>query len=143
MERSPVSSTADIKRVFALQRAHQWEAKASTAEQRKEKLRKLKAAVEAHADEIIAAVRQDTRKPENEVRVTEVLNVLGNIDRNIANLDDWMKPVEVSPSWATATKLATVATAKTATDTAPTSPERSAGPPTASRKTRHSSLCGS
>lgn len=98
MERSPVSNTADIKRVFALQRAHQWEAKASTAEQRKEKLRKLKAAVEAHAGEIVAAVRQDTRKPENEVRVTELLNVLGNIDRNIANLDEWMKPVEVSPS---------------------------------------------
>ena len=46
-----------IERVFALQQAHQWEAKASTAEQRKEKLRKLKSAVEAHADEIVAAVK--------------------------------------------------------------------------------------
>ncbi len=41
--------------------------------------RKLKAAVEAHADEIVAAVLEDTRKPEGEIRVTEVLNVLGNI----------------------------------------------------------------
>ena len=41
-----------IERVFALQHAQQWEAKASTAEQRKAKLRKLKAAVEAHAAEI-------------------------------------------------------------------------------------------
>lgn len=89
---------ADIERVFALQRAHQWKMKATSAEQRKDKLRKLKTAIEAHADEIVAAVRQDTRKPENEVRVTELLNVLGNIDRNIANLDEWMKPVEVSPS---------------------------------------------
>jgi aldehyde dehydrogenase (NAD+) len=88
----------DIDRVFALQRAHQWDVKATTAEQRKQKLRKLKAAVEAHAEEIVAAVRQDTRKPDNEIRVTELLNVLGNIDRNISNLDDWMKPVEVSPS---------------------------------------------
>ena len=87
-----------IERVFALQKAHQWETKASTAEQRKEKLRKLKAAVEAHGDELLAAVKQDTRKPENEIRVTELLNVIGNIDRNIANLDEWMKPVEVSPS---------------------------------------------
>lgn len=88
----------DIERVFALQRAHQWEVKATSAEQRKQKLGKLKAAVEAHAEEIVAAVRQDTRKPENEIRVTELLNVLGNIDRNISNLDDWMKPVEVAPS---------------------------------------------
>jgi aldehyde dehydrogenase (NAD+) len=89
---------AEIHRVFALQRAHQWEMKVTTAEQRKEKLRRLKAAVEAHADEIVAAVSQDTRKPENEIRVTEILNVLANIDRNIAHLDEWMQPVEVSPS---------------------------------------------
>ena len=89
---------AEMQRIFALQRAHQWEAKASTAEQRKDKLRRLKAAVETNAEAIIAAVKQDTRKPEAEIRVTEVLNVLGNIDRNIANLDEWMKPVEVTPS---------------------------------------------
>ena len=47
---------ADIERVFALQRAHQWEMKATTAEQRKERLRKLKSAVEAHGDEIVAAL---------------------------------------------------------------------------------------
>jgi len=89
---------AEIERVFALQQAHQWEAKASTAEQRKEKLRKLKSAVEAHADEIVAAVKQDTRKPEGEIKVTEILGVIGNIQKNIDNLDEWMKPVEVIPS---------------------------------------------
>ena len=89
---------ADIERVFSLQQAHQWETKASTAEQRKEKLRKLKSAVEAHAEEIVAAVKQDTRKPEQEIRVTEILGVIGNIQRNIDNLDEWMKPVEVIPS---------------------------------------------
>jgi aldehyde dehydrogenase (NAD+) len=87
-----------IERVFALQQAHQWEAKASTAGQRKEKLRKLKSAVERHADEIVAAVKQDTRKPEAEIRVTEVLGVIGNIQKNIDNLEEWMKPVEVVPS---------------------------------------------
>lgn len=89
---------AEIERVFALQQAHQWEMKATTAEQRKEKLRKLKSAVEAHADEVVAAVKRDTRKPENEIRVTEILNVVANIQRNIDNLADWMKPVEVVPS---------------------------------------------
>jgi aldehyde dehydrogenase (NAD+) len=89
---------ADIERVFLLQQAHQWDVKAATAEQRKEKLRKLKSAVEAHGDEIVAAVKQDTRKPEGEIRITEFLNVTANIERNISNLVEWMKPVEVVPS---------------------------------------------
>jgi len=90
--------SSDIARVFALQQAHQWDAKASTAEQRKAKLAKLKAAVEAHADDIVAAVLADTRKPEGEIRVTEVLNVLANIQLNIDGLSDWMRPTEVTPS---------------------------------------------
>ena len=90
--------SSDIARVFALQQAHQWDAKASTAEQRKAKLAKLKAAVEAHADDIVAAVLEDTRKPEGEIRVTEVLNVLANIQLNIDGLGDWMTPTEVTPS---------------------------------------------
>jgi aldehyde dehydrogenase (NAD+) len=81
-----------------LQREHQWDVKASKAGERKAKLARLKAAVEAHADDIVAAVRQDTRKPEQEIRVTEVLNVTGNIQRNIDNLDEWMKPTEITPS---------------------------------------------
>lgn len=72
--------------------------KATSAEQRKARLRKLKSALEAHGDELVAAVKQDTRKPEGEIRVTELLNVMGNIDRNISNLEEWMKPVEVVPS---------------------------------------------
>lgn len=97
---APVAAdqSKDIARVFALQQEHQWDVKASTSEERKAKLAKLKAAVEAHADDIIAAVRQDTRKPVGEIRVTEVLNVLGNIQRNIDNLDQWMAPTEVTPS---------------------------------------------
>ena len=90
--------SAEIDRVFALQQAHQWEMKATTAEQRKDKLRKLKSAVEAHADQIVAAVKQDTRKPDGEIKVTEILNVVANVERNINNLDEWMKPVEVVPS---------------------------------------------
>ncbi len=90
--------SGDIARVFALQQDNQWNVKASTAAERKAKLAKLKAAVEAHTDAIIAAVLEDTRKPEGEIRVTEVLNVLGNIQRNIDNLDAWMAPTEVATS---------------------------------------------
>jgi aldehyde dehydrogenase (NAD+) len=90
--------STDIARVFALQQAHQWETKATSTAQRKEKLGKLKSAVESHADEIVAAVKQDTRKPDGEIRVTEVLGVIGNIQKNIDNLDEWMQAVEVIPS---------------------------------------------
>ena len=90
--------TAEIARVFAVQQAHQWQVKASGAAERKAKLARLKAAVEAHADAIVAAVLEDTRKPEGEIRVTEVLNITANIQRNIDNLDAWMAPTEVTPS---------------------------------------------
>ena len=88
----------EISRVFALQQAHQWDVKASGVEERVAKLQKLKDAVEAHADDIVAAVLQDTRKPEGEIRVTEVLNILGNIQLTIDNLADWMEPTMVTPS---------------------------------------------
>ncbi len=91
-------SKEELERVFALQQAHQWDVKASDAETRKAKLAKLKEAVGAHTDDIIAAVLEDTRKPEGEIRVTEVLNILGNIQRNIDSLDEWMKPTVVQTS---------------------------------------------
>ena len=95
---TPEDVNVEIERIFALQRANQWDIKASSAELRNAKLQKLKAAVEAHADDIVAAVKKDTRKPEQEIRITEVMNVTGNIQRNIDNLDDWMEPVNVVPS---------------------------------------------
>lgn len=88
----------DIARVFDLQRTHQWDLKATGADERKAKLARLKAAVETHADAIVAAVQKDTRKPEGEIRVTEVLNVVGNIQLNIDSLEEWMQPTEVTPS---------------------------------------------
>ncbi len=88
----------EIARVFELQRQHQWDVKASGVEDRRAKLAKLKASIEAHADDIVAAVLKDTRKPEGEIRVTEVLNILGNIQLNIDSLEDWMKPTEVIPT---------------------------------------------
>lgn len=88
----------EMERIFALQKAHQWETKASTAEQRKARLQRLKEAIEAHADEIIEAVKKDTRKPEGEVKITEYLGIIGHIDRAINNLEEWMQPVEVQPS---------------------------------------------
>jgi aldehyde dehydrogenase (NAD+) len=100
MANSPQSANVsdEIARIFALQQANQWNVKASTAAERKSKLMKLKGSVEKHADAIFAAVMDDTRKPEAEIRTTEVMGVVGNIQRNIDNLDSWMAPTEVTPS---------------------------------------------
>jgi aldehyde dehydrogenase (NAD+) len=95
---SSTPTNSEIARIFALQQANQWKVKASTAAERKAKLAKLKSAVESHADAIVAAVLEDTRKPEGEIRTTEVMGVLGNIQRNIDNLDAWMTPIDVIPS---------------------------------------------
>ncbi|HEU4650598.1 MAG TPA: aldehyde dehydrogenase family protein [Croceibacterium sp.] len=96
--RTASAIATELHRVFDLQRDNQWNVKASKAAERKAKLARLKAAVEARADEIVAAVLEDTRKPEGEIRVTEVLNVLGNIQLNIDSVEEWMKPTEVTPS---------------------------------------------
>jgi aldehyde dehydrogenase (NAD+) len=91
-------SKQEIARVFELQRQHQWDVKASGVAVRRAKLARLKGAIEAHADDIVAAVLKDTRKPEGEIRVTEVLNILGNIQLNIDSLEEWMTPTEVVPT---------------------------------------------
>ncbi len=88
----------EISRIFEAQRANQWAVKTSTADERKAKLKKLQAAVESHGDEIVAAVRQDTRKPEHEVHMIEVANIIKNIQFIIDNLDDWMEPSRVKTS---------------------------------------------
>ncbi|MGA0935475.1 MAG: aldehyde dehydrogenase family protein [Pseudohongiellaceae bacterium] len=93
-----MSNSADIQRIFALQQKHQWVTKASTSAERKAKLQKLVDAVKAYGNDIIAAVQQDTRKPAQEVQMTEVGGVIANIQRNIDNLDDWMQPVDVATS---------------------------------------------
>ena len=87
-----------MKRIFDLQQQHQWNMKASSADERKTLLSQLRDAVKAHGDEIIEAVKKDTRKPEMEVGITEVANVVANIDRNINNLDEWMRPLDVPSS---------------------------------------------
>ncbi len=88
----------EMNRIFALQHNNQWDVKACSAATRKAKLQKLKDAVEAHADDIVAAVQKDTRKPEGEIRVTEVMNIVNNIQLNIDSVEEWMKPTEVTPS---------------------------------------------
>ena len=98
MKIAPQKLNEELQRVFDLQSENQWNVKATNAEARKAKLTKLKAAVAAHGDDIVAAVQADTRKPEAEIRMTEVGGVMGNIQLNIDSLEAWMQPQMIQPS---------------------------------------------
>jgi len=87
----------DIARVFALQDKQQHVMRMTSAAQRIAKLKILRAAVVAQVPELIAALAEDFGKPEFEA-ASEAMVVLGEIDNAVANLEQWMQPVEVTPS---------------------------------------------
>jgi aldehyde dehydrogenase (NAD+) len=87
----------DIARVFALQDKQQHAVRMNSAVQRIARLNSLRAAVVAHVPELIAALAEDFAKPGFEA-ASEAMVVLGEIDNAVANLEQWMQPVEVTPS---------------------------------------------
>ncbi|MCY9187672.1 aldehyde dehydrogenase family protein [Bacillus mojavensis] len=88
----------DIQRVFQLQKKQQKVLRASTAEQRKEKLQRFLDSVIAHEEEIIEAIRKDVRKPYHEVKKAEIEGTKKAIKDNMNNLETWMAPKEVGSS---------------------------------------------
>ncbi len=88
----------DIQRVFQLQKKQQKALRASTAEQRKEKLQRFLDSVIAHEEEIIEAIRKDVRKPYHEVKKAEIEGTKKAIRDNMNNLETWMAPKEVGSS---------------------------------------------
>lgn len=91
-------SAAEIQRVFDSQRETALRLRTSTLDERLAKIKKLKAAVLARRDEIIAAGAADFRKPPAEVDLTEVLPVVAEANDAIRQLKKWMKPTRVWPS---------------------------------------------
>jgi aldehyde dehydrogenase (NAD+) len=90
-------SADDFARVFALQSQHKWIVKRSSAEERKQKLRTFKAAVERNAEAIYRALAEDLRKPIAE-SAGEVSSVVADIDDALAHIDEWMRPVAIQPA---------------------------------------------
>ncbi|AWM19074.1 aldehyde dehydrogenase family protein [Bacillus inaquosorum] len=88
----------DIQRVFQLQKKQQKVLRASTAEQRIEKLQRFLDSVIAHEEEIIEAIRKDVRKPYHEVKKAEIEGTKKAIRDNMNNLEKWMAPKEVGSS---------------------------------------------
>jgi aldehyde dehydrogenase (NAD+) len=82
----------EIRRVFEAQKAKRWKIAQTSAEERVEKLRRLKAAVLAHRDDLCTAVHADFRKNAAEFELTEIFPVLEELNHAIEHVADWMAP---------------------------------------------------
>ncbi len=89
------ASTAEVERIFNLQRAHQFAVGRTTARERKEKLKRLHDAVVARKQEIRDALYADFRKHPAEVDVTEIMPVTAEIKHTVRHLGKWMRPHRV------------------------------------------------
>lgn len=81
--------------LFARQQAARWRIAATTATQRKAKLRALLAALLAHRAEAHAALAADFRKSPEEVDLTELYPVISEIKDALRHLSRWMRPRKV------------------------------------------------
>jgi aldehyde dehydrogenase (NAD+) len=90
-------SKADVERVFALQSRQQWTTRKSSLEDRIERLKKLRAALEQHEQEVKDALYADLRKADASAQ-GELDACYTDIDDAITNLADWMAPVNVETS---------------------------------------------
>ena len=88
----------DISAAFEGQRDAALRLRTSTAAERKAKIERLRDALLAHKDEVIAAGWADFRKPATEVELTEILPVVAEANDALRNVKSWMKPKGVWPS---------------------------------------------
>lgn len=87
-----------IDEVFAAERQTAIALRASTAEARIAKLRKLEAAVLANRGVIYHALYSDLRKSEAEADFSDIFPVISEIRHACRNLKSWMKPQRVPPT---------------------------------------------
>ena len=85
----------EIKRVFALQQAHRQALRHTTARQRVQKMKRLRAALFEHRQALRDALHADFSKAPEEVDVTEIFTVTTEIDHVARRLKRWMKPKKV------------------------------------------------
>lgn len=88
-------TTPSIDDLFARQQAARWRVAASSADQRSAKLRALLDALMAHRAEAQTALAADFRKAPEEVDLTELYPVIGEIKDALRHLPRWMKPRKV------------------------------------------------
>lgn len=87
-----------LQELFAAQKKTALSWRQSPATLRLRLLKRLKEAVLAHKEEIIAAGAADFNKPAVEVEMTEILPVIAEINDIMRHLHRWMKPRKVWPT---------------------------------------------
>ena len=87
--------TSELEALFARQRSARWGVAATSADQRRAKLRALLAALMAHRTEAQAALAADFRKSPEEVDLTELYPVISELKEALRHLPRWMKPRRV------------------------------------------------
>ena len=85
----------EIHNVFAKQKANRINLAATTAKERKEKLKKLLKVVLNSQSQICEAVYKDLRKSSEETKLTEIFAVTTEIRHAIRNIGKWMRPKRV------------------------------------------------
>jgi aldehyde dehydrogenase (NAD+) len=89
------ASTAEIERIFKLQKANQYAVASTTARERKDKLKRLQGALLARKQDIRDALHADFRKHPTEVDLTEIFPVTSEIKYARRHLSKWMRPRRV------------------------------------------------
>lgn len=92
------TTRADVERIFALQSSYKWMAKASTVDQRKDSLRRLRSELLARSAAIEAAVIADLPQPRTPGQPREVTWSCAAIDQALGELDQWVRPHVMEPS---------------------------------------------
>jgi aldehyde dehydrogenase (NAD+) len=88
-------TSAPFEALFARQQAARWRVAATSADQRKAKLRALMEALMAQRAEAQAALAADFRKAPEEVDLTELYPVISEIKDALRHLSRWMRPRSV------------------------------------------------
>ncbi len=92
------SSISEIHEVFNSQEQTAVRLRSSTAKERIIKIRRLRDAVIAHADDWYQAAWTDFKKPAGEVDLAEILPICVEANDAIRHLKQWMKPKKVWPT---------------------------------------------
>lgn len=88
--------TPSVEQLFQAQKQHHAQVKRTTARERIEKLKRLRAAIVAREGAICDAVHADFRKSPTESELTEIYPSLVELKDAIKSLRAWMKPERVS-----------------------------------------------
>jgi aldehyde dehydrogenase (NAD+) len=88
-------TTANLEKLFAIQKATIQRLKVSTAEQRIIRLKKMQSYLLEHLDEAKNATYEDFRKPGVETILGEIFGLNGELNYTLRHLKRWMKPQRV------------------------------------------------